>query len=113
MVYRSVNGHLLEYEARKHLITFWLDACLKNNSWWPLLFQLENAVDQAAFDKAFSGCEWRYDVDGLPHKVPFQEKKVFIKEVATFFTIIKCKSMLDALLEGLRYYEVIYMHVDI
>lgn len=74
--------------------------------------QLEDAVDQAAFDKAFNGCEWRYDIDGLSHTVPFEKRKVFITEVAKFFTIIKCKGMLDALLEGLKYYEVklVYMH---
>lgn len=71
-----------------------------------MFLQLEDAVDQSAFDKAFNDCEWRCDVDGLSHTVPFQKRNIFIAEVAKFFTIIKCKSMLDALLEGLKYYEV-------
>jgi hypothetical protein len=45
---------------------------------------------------------------GLPHTIPFQQRKVFIDEVAKYFTIIKCKGMLDGLLEGLKYYEVLY-----
>ena len=54
-----------------------------------------------------SRCEWRYEIDGLPATVPFQQREVFISEVAKYFTIIKCKSMLDGILEGLKYYEVL------
>ena len=72
------------------------------------IFQLAEAVDETSFNAVIAGCEWRYDVDGLPHTIPFQQRKVFIDEVAKYFTIIKCKGMLDGLLEGLKYYEVLY-----
>ena len=34
-------------------------------------------------------------------------KDIFINEVVKYFTIIKCEGMLDGLLEGLKYYEVL------
>lgn len=69
-------------------------------------FQLADAADENSFNAALAQCEWRYDVDGLPSTIPFQQRAVFIDEVAKYFTIIKCKSMLDGILEGLKYYEV-------
>ncbi|CAB4012374.1 Hypothetical predicted protein, partial [Paramuricea clavata] len=72
-----------------------------------LRIELADAVDETSFNTVVAGCEWRYNVDGLPHTIPFQQRKVFIDEVAKYFTIIKCKGMLDGLLEGLKYHEVL------
>jgi hypothetical protein len=68
---------------------------------------MADAVDEDSFSTVFSGCEWGYDVDGLPHTIAFSQRHIFINEVAKYFTIIKCKGMLDGLLEGLKYYEVL------
>ena len=67
---------------------------------------MAHATDEASFKAIVDECEWRHDVDGLPLSVPFQQREIFINEVAKYFTIIKCKGMLDGLLEGLKYYEV-------
>ena len=66
---------------------------------------MADSVDEASFNAALSACEWRFDVDGLPPTIPFEQRKVFVEEAARYYAIIKYKGMLDGLLEGLwKYY---------
>ncbi len=56
--------------------------------------------------KAFDECEWRLEIGGLPSSISMKTKDIFVNEVIKYFVIVKCKPMLDQLLDGLKYYNV-------
>ena len=55
---------------------------------------------------AFHECEWRLEIDGLPSSISMKTKNIFVNEAIKYFVIIKCKPMLDQLLDGLKYCNV-------
>ena len=72
-----------------------------------MYFQLQEADTQQDVNNAFAECsDWRVEVDGLPSFLKLENKDLFVKEVIEYFVVIKCKPMLDQLLDGLKYYNV-------
>ncbi|XP_046841133.1 uncharacterized protein LOC124435235 [Xenia sp. Carnegie-2017] len=73
------------------------------------LLKLKAAKDQGGVDSFLAESEWRYDIDGLSQTLLIKDKLMFIEEVTKYFIIIKCKPMLDQLIEGLNYYDVLQL----
>ena len=71
-------------------------------------FQLFDAKTKEGLEAVFNECEWRLEIDGLPTSITLEDKESFVMQVAKYFTIIKCKPMLDQFIEGLKYFEVQY-----
>jgi hypothetical protein len=74
-----------------------------------LPLQLLEAESQEQFDKYLEECDWRFEIDGLPPIIPLGDRNVFITEVAQYYVILRCKAMLDQLLLGLQYYQVLLL----
>ena len=69
--------------------------------------QLLQADNQEEFDKILEACEWRFEIDGLPAVIAMNNREIFVNEVAHYYVLLQCKAMLDQLLLGLQYYEVL------
>ena len=52
-------------------------------------------------------CQWRFEIDGLAAVVAVNNRKIFVDEVAHYYVLVQCKAMLDQLLLGLQFYEVL------
>ena len=68
--------------------------------------QLLQEENQEEFNKILQECEWRFEIDGLPAVVA-ANRKIFVDEVAHYYVLVQCKAMLDQLLLGLQFYEVL------
>ncbi|XP_046864345.1 uncharacterized protein LOC124458360 [Xenia sp. Carnegie-2017] len=72
------------------------------------LKKLQEADTQQDANNAFAECsDWRVEIDGLPSSLKLENKDLFLKEVIEYFVVIKCKPMLDQLLDRLKYYNVL------
>ena len=69
--------------------------------------QLLQEENQEEFNKILQECEWRFEIDGLPAVVAANNRKIFVDEVAHYYVLVQCKAMLDQLLLGLQFYEVL------
>ena len=69
--------------------------------------QLLQEENQEEFNKILQECEWRFEIDGLPAVVAVNNRKIFVDEVAHYYVLVQCKAMLDQLLLGLQFYEVL------
>ena len=69
--------------------------------------QLLQEENQEEFNKILQECEWRFEIGGLPAVVAVNNRKIFVDEVAHYYVLVQCKAMLDQLLLGLQFYEVL------
>ena len=66
--------------------------------------QLLQEENQEEFNKILQEGEWWFEIDGLP---AVNNRKIFVDEAAHYYVLVQCKAMLDQLLLGLQFYEVL------
>ena len=69
--------------------------------------QLLQEENQEEFNKILQEGEWRFEIDGLPAVVAVNNRKILVDEAAHYYVLVQCKAMLDQLLLGLQFYEVL------
>jgi hypothetical protein len=67
---------------------------------------LKEAKDQDSVNACLAESDWKDDIDGLSLSVPLENIDTFIMDVVEYFVVIRCQSMIDQLVEGLKYYDV-------
>ncbi|XP_064640697.1 uncharacterized protein LOC135495745 [Lineus longissimus] len=59
------------------------------------------------FDAILAEADWRFGVKGLQTVVKFEKKNVFVDNVTLFYGILDNQSLLDEVIQGLKYYGVL------
>lgn len=71
------------------------------------LKKVKGAGTPEELEKALNCCEWRFDVEGLPHPVTMETKHAFVNNATLYYVILQRQSCLNQLIDGLSYYNVL------